>query len=160
VCWDHDCGGLALLDEQDHYPWEGRLTERTVYSEGHRNARANLYDVPDISQLLDMPSDYPPGSIPSSQCKDCFTILPGEILEGITNLPQTTDALVLRLASRSFVPILTSQSFWASRFAPSCDERDFVFEMRKGKKLKDWRLLYLRTSTAHASPGLQNRRRI
>jgi hypothetical protein len=86
-------------------------------------------------------------------------LFPWEILEGIADLLPTTDALILRLASRSFSHILTSQSFWASRFAPG-RERDFVFEMRKGKKCKDWRLLYRRTSAAHADPGLQNRRRI
>jgi hypothetical protein len=60
VCWDHDYGGLGLLDEQGHYPWEDRLTEQTVYSEVRRNAQANPYDVPDISRLLVMPSDHPP----------------------------------------------------------------------------------------------------
>ena len=44
VCWDHDYGGLVLLDEQDHYPWEDRLIEQTVYSEVRRNAQANPYE--------------------------------------------------------------------------------------------------------------------
>jgi hypothetical protein len=159
VSWDHDYGGLVLLDEQDHYPWEDRLTEQTVYSEVRRNAQANPYDVLDISQLLAMPPDHPPSSTPPSQSKDCFMLLPWEILEDIAKLLPTTEALILRLASRSFVHILTSQSFWASRFAPG-GERDFIFEMRKEKECKDWRLLYRHTSTAHATPGLQNRRRV
>ena len=159
VCWDHGYGGSVLLDQRAHYPWEDWLTGLTVYSEIHRNAQANPYDVPDISQLLVMPSDHPPDTMPSSQCRDCFTLLPWEILEGIAKLLPTTDALTLRLASRSFICILRSQSFWASRFAPG-RERDFVFEMRKGKKCKDWRLLYRRTGAAYAAPGLQNRRRI
>ncbi|KAI9772556.1 MAG: hypothetical protein M1840_000761 [Geoglossum simile] len=89
-------------DEQDHYPWEDRLTEQTVYSEVRRNAQANPYDVLDISQLLAMPPDHPPSPTPPSQSKDCFMLLPWEILEDIAKLLPTTDALILRLASRSF----------------------------------------------------------
>lgn len=135
VCWDHDYGGLALLDERGHYPFEDRLTDQRVHSEVYQNAQVNPYDVPDMSQLLVMPSDYPISSVPPSQCKDCFTLFPWEILEGIVDFLPTTDALVLRLASRSFAPVLTSQSFWASRFLPG-RERDFFFEMRKGNKCK------------------------
>ena len=159
VCWDHDYGGLALLDEQGHYPWEDRLREQTVCSEIHRNAKANPYDVPDMSRLPIKLLDHPPDSLPPSPRNDCFMLLPWEILEGIVDLLPTTDVLILRLASRSFAPILTSQSFWASRFAPG-RERDFIFEARKWKNCKDWRLLYRHTSAAHATPGLQNRRRI
>lgn len=159
LCWDHDYGGLALLDEQGHYPWEDRLTEPTVYTKVHQYAQANPYDVPGISRLLVMPSDCPPGAMPTCQGKDCFMRFPWEILEAIAALLPTTDALTLRLTSKSFSRILTSQSFWASRFVPG-RERDFVFEMRKGKKGKDWRHLYRHTSVTHAAPGLQNRRRI
>ncbi|MCJ1349887.1 hypothetical protein MMC31_008130, partial [Peltigera leucophlebia] len=158
VCWEHDYGGLALLDEQGHYPWEDRLSEVT-YSEVHLNAEANPYDVPDIVQLIVMPLGCPPNPTPSRYHADCFTLLPWEILEAIAvNLP-TYDALNLRLASRSFARILTSQTFWASRFAPG-GERDFVFEMRKGKKGKDWRHLYRHTSYSRLSLGLLNRMRI
>ncbi|KAK3178681.1 hypothetical protein OEA41_000818 [Lepraria neglecta] len=130
VCWDHDYGGLALIDEQGHYPWEDRLTEPTVYTKVHEYAQANPYDVPGISRLLVMPSDCPPGAMPTRQGKDCFMRFPWEILEAIAALLPTTDALTLRLTSKSFSRILTSQSFWASRFVPG-RERDFVFEMRK-----------------------------
>ena len=124
-----------LLDKQAHYPWEDRLAGLTVYSEIHRNTQANPYDVPDISRLLVMPSDHAPDSMPSSQCKDCFTPLPWEILEGIAKPLPTTDALILRLASRSFVCILTSQSFWASRFAPG-RERDLSLRYEKERSAK------------------------
>lgn len=158
ACWEHDYGGLALLDEQGHYPWEDRLNG-TTYSEVHRIAEANPYDVPDITQLLVMPSDCPPNPAPSRYHADCFTVLPWEILEAIAVYLPTYDVLNLRLTSRSFSCILTSQPFWASRFAPG-GERDFVFEMRKGKKGKDWRHLYRHTSYSHSSPGLLNRMRI
>ena len=75
VCWEHGYGGLALLDEQGHYPWEDRLNG-TTYSKVHRIAEANPYDVPDITQLLVMPSDYPQNPAPSRYHADCFTVLP------------------------------------------------------------------------------------
>lgn len=158
VCWEHDYGELASLDKQGHYPWEDRLYE-TTYSDVHRYAEADPYDVPDIVQLTVMPSDCPPNPAPFRYHSDRFTVLPWEILEAIVvNLP-TCDALNLRLASRSFSRILASQPFWASRFAPG-GERDFVFELRKGMKGKDWRHLYRHTSSSQSSPGLLNRMRL
>ena len=158
VCWEHDYGGLAFLDEQGHYPWEDRLHE-TTYLDVHRIAEANPYDVPDIVQLIVMPADSPPNPASSRYHSDCFNVLPWEILEAIAVNLLTYDALNLRLASRSFSRLLTSQPFWASRFAPG-GERDFVFEMRKGMKGKDWRHLYRHTSYSRSSPGLLNRIRI
>ena len=70
----------------------------------------------------------------------------------------TEDALALRRASRSFLPVLTSPTFWASHFKPG-HEREYVFEKRK-KEQRDWIALYRCTSYAHIPPGLRNRRRI
>jgi hypothetical protein len=164
VCWDHDYGGLALFDAESHYPWEDHLESQTDNSMVQQYAQANPYNVPEISRLLEIsyllvaPSDCP-SSMSTEQGKDCFMLFPWEILESIAALLSTKDALILRLASRSFRPILTSQNFWASRFEPG-HERDFIFETRNSSKGRDWRHLYRYTSVAHASPELQNRRRI
>ncbi|KAI9786677.1 MAG: hypothetical protein M1839_006228 [Geoglossum umbratile] len=64
--------------------------------------------MPDTSRLLVMPSDRPLGSMPPSQCEDGFTIYPWEILEAISELLLTADALILRLDSRSFALTLTT----------------------------------------------------
>ena len=158
VCWSHDYGGLTAFDDQDHYPWEDQLMEQTSGSEIYQYARENPYDIPEISEPLKMPLENQPHLFAKTQTGDCFSTLPWEILEAIAiNLP-TGDALVLRRASRAFLPVLTSQIFWASRFQPG-HEREHVFEKRK-KEQRDWISLYRRTSYAHSPPGLKNRRRV
>ena len=109
MCWDHDYGGLALLDAENHYPWEDRLESRTENSIVQQYALANPYNMPEISRLLEIscllvaPSDCP-SSMSTEQGKDCFMLFPWEILESIAALLSTKDALILRLASRSFRP--------------------------------------------------------
>ena len=159
VCWGHDYGGLVLLDDENYYPWEDRLKEQAIDSEIYDYARANPYDIVDISRLRAIPSDCPPNTMLSGQGNDCFKVLPWEILEAIAILLPTKDALILRRASKSFAPIFVSQSFWASKFEPG-RERDLIFEKRNCKEPRDWRSLYGSTSRATSVPGLQNRWRI
>jgi hypothetical protein len=107
-----------------------------------------------------MRSQTPPYLVSISQGGgDCFSTLPWEILEAIAiNLP-TVDVLNLRQVSKTFLPVLTSHTFWASRFEPGHD-RDFIFEMRNNNEPSDWITLYRVTNHTHSSPGLKNRRRI
>ncbi|KAL9103785.1 MAG: hypothetical protein Q9163_001194 [Psora crenata] len=158
VCWGHDYGGLTAFDDQHHYPWEDRLIEQSGDSKVYQYARINPYDMPEISEPFKMRLEDPPTLFAKTQTGDCFSTLPWEILETVAiNLP-TGDALVLRRASRAFLPVLSSQIFWASRFQPG-HEREHVFEKRN-KEQRDWMSLYRRTSYAHSPPGLNNRRRI
>ena len=86
-------------------------------------------------------------------------MLPWEIKEVIAiNLP-TGDALNLLWSSKAFLPLLTSQTFWASRFEAGRN-RDFIFEKRNNKESRDWIMLYRITNHAHSPPGLKNRRRV
>ena len=158
VCWSHDYGGLTAFDDQHHYPWEDQLMEQSSSSEIYHYARENPYDMPEISEPLKMRLENPPHLFAKTQTGDCFSTLPWEILEAIAiNLP-TGDALVLRRASRAFLPVLTSQIFWASRFQPG-HEREYVFE-KQNKEQRDWISLYRHTSYAYSPPGLKNRRRV
>ena len=158
VCWSHDYGGLTAFDDQHHYPWEDQLMEQTSGSEIYQYAKKNPYDISEISEPLKMPLENSPHLFAKTQTGDCFSTLPWEILEAIAiNLP-TGDALVLRRASRAFLPVLSSQIFWASRFHPG-HEREYVFE-KWNKEQRDWISLYRRTSYAHSPPGLKNRRRV
>lgn len=95
----------------------------------------------------------------NDQSNDCFKMLPWEIREAIANNLTTRDALALRESSRSFVPLLESPTFWASRFKPGAD-RGFLFEKTSTAEARDWFTLYRRTSRNQSPPGLKNRIRI
>lgn len=159
VCWDHDYGSLLVFDDQDHYPWEERLVKHFHSPRTLSYAKENPYNVPDIPALLLMHLEHPPKWLPKSQRHDCFSRLPWEIIEAIAiNLP-TDDALGLRRVSKAFLPLLSSDIFWRSRFEASGD-RGFMFEKWKSRDSTDWMSLYRLTGHAHNSRGLQNRRRI
>ncbi|KAI9872224.1 MAG: hypothetical protein M1830_001894 [Pleopsidium flavum] len=165
VSWGHDYGGLVLLDNQSHYPWEDQLVERDEDSIECQRARENPYDVPEIQQLLKEPPQSPPSrkglssSGPISERGDCFFRLPWEIREEIAVYLPTADVLSLRRASRALVHIFWSQPLWASRFKATSD-RGFLFETRNSKESRDWRSLYRRTNDAHRPSGPQNRKRV
>ena len=129
--------------------------EQSRGSEIYQYARENPYDMPEISEPLKMRLENPPHLFAETQTGDCFSTLPWEILEAVAiNLP-TRDALVLRQASRAFLPVLTTQIFWASRFQPG-HEREYLFEKRN-KEQRDWISLYRRTSHAYSPPRLKIR---
>ena len=86
-------------------------------------------------------------------------MLPWEIFESIAINLSTRDASSLWRSSKAFLPLLTSQNFWASRFQSDHDH-DFIFENRNSKQSRDWITLYRVTSYAQRSPGLKNRKRI
>ncbi|PGG95062.1 hypothetical protein AJ80_10029 [Polytolypa hystricis UAMH7299] len=157
VCWSHNYGGLTTFDNEDHYPWEDRLTGPNNISETH--AKENPYNIAEISDLLVHSSKSSQGSAGTTQGNDCFAIFPWEILEAVSINLSTADVLSLVRASRPFLPVLTSQTFWASRFEPGND-RDFLFEKRNCREPRDWIMLYQLTRGASSPPGLKNRRRI
>ena len=117
------------------------------------------YDAPDISQLLALQRGETESRVLRSswESRDCFMRIPLEIREAIAAVTPTRDALNLGLASRSFTDIVTSQMFWASRFAPG-GERDFIIET-KSKQVTDWKQLY-QSIEDHTSWALLHRIRI
>lgn len=127
VSWGHDYGGLVHLHKQNHHPWEDQLVEREEDSIVCLYAKENPHDVPEIQQLLkEFPRSPPTGyeigpSASALKGRDCFTMLPWEILEGIAVHLPTADVLNLCRASRVIVYTFSSQSFWASRFKPNAD---------------------------------------
>ncbi|KAL9096797.1 MAG: hypothetical protein Q9163_006413 [Psora crenata] len=153
--WGHDYGALLRFDNENHYPWEDGLQEASEKSDIHLCARFSPYEDTSIPWPLSETNQLSK----SSRIGDCFTRLPWEIREIVATLLPVQEALSLRLASSSFAPILTSQTFWASRFLPG-RERDYVFEVRKYRKDIDWMKLFQCTGFTHASSGLRNRIRI
>ncbi|KAM5484510.1 hypothetical protein McanCB56680_002586 [Microsporum canis] len=159
----HDYSGLIILDTKNHYPWEGRVT-------GRRNillpcAEEIPYDIAEMSSLF-MLSSNPPRTPEASRSipmigtnRDCFATLPWELIEAICVNLSVPDILSLVRASRSFHPILTSQTFWATRFEPGKD-RELIFEKWNSKENRDWIKLYQLTNRSSSSPGLENRRHI
>ncbi|KAH8690508.1 hypothetical protein BGW36DRAFT_364084 [Talaromyces proteolyticus] len=164
VNWGHDFGGLVLLDNEDHYPWEDRVFEREGDSEHSISVRVNPKDIPEIEQLLGKPSQIPAfvklGSTGQvRQRADIFGRLPLEICDMIACLLPTSDVFNLRQVSKVFIPIFSNQQFWASRFKPHAD-RCWLFELWKVPEPQDWRWLYRRTCDTRISPALRNRKRV
>lgn len=158
VSWGHDYMGLSTINNQDHYPWEDRLVEQYSKSEAYQYARYNPYDVPELHELLSMSSQEDRNSDLRTNSKNCFSVLPWEIREAIAIHLSTRDMANLLMSSKTFLPLLNSQTFWRSRFQGGRD-RDFVFEIR-AKRPKDWIYLYQMTNDAQSPPGLKNRKRI
>jgi hypothetical protein len=163
LCWGHDYGGLNIFDDQNHYPWEDRFLK---FNTSLRYANSNPYNVPKITGLLRMSSlksrTSPRESriyAPCSNSKNYLSILPWEIFESIAIKLSTRDASSLWRSSKAFLPLLTSQNFWASRFESGHD-RHFIFEARNSKQPRDWITLYRVSSDAQSPPGLKNRKRI
>lgn len=136
--------------------------DRPSHPEALRYATENPYDVPQLAEVIAKTAHEPLNSIPSHaqrESNDCFAKLPWEIREAIANYLPTRDALTLRGSSRSFLPLLASPTFWASRFQPGAD-RGFLFEKQNTAEPRDWLSLYRMTTYSQSSPGLKNRRRI
>ena len=107
-----------------------------------------------------MSSARPPtGEALARGSDDIFSKLPWELREMIAAFLPTRDALLLRLASRSFLALYWSVAFWASRFT-SDGENAFVFEARDKRDAAELLSLYRATRHSLAPPGLRNRQRI
>ena len=157
--WGHDFGGLWQIENVKAFPWEeGFFVERSP-SPLFWDGLEDPLDVPDIPVMLSSKVELPSDKSLVKSPSDCFATLPWELLDLIGTLLVTEDALSLRGASASFLPLLTSERFWASRFAAD-GERGFLFELRKPRGYVDWLKLYKLSSPSHYSAGLRNRRRI
>lgn len=161
--WGHDYGGLITLDTKDHYPWEDRAENEFNSSLTH--AKEDPYDVAEIPELLTLSYNSSPSlgitqpHVVRETKSDCFAKFPWEIIEEISANLLVSDILALIRSSRTFGPILSSQTFWASRFETGKD-RAFLFEKRNCKEARDWIKLYQLTKRSASPPGLKNRRRI
>ncbi|KAE9374035.1 hypothetical protein N431DRAFT_481358 [Stipitochalara longipes BDJ] len=159
ISWGHDYRGLYFLDNLKYYPWEDRLVGKCHNAKTRFYAKSNPYDIPEISTLLATRLDHPTELQVDKKLHDCFSRLPWEILEAIAVNLTTDDALGLRRISQDFLPLLSSATFWASRFIASAD-RGFIFETWRIREVPDWMSLYRLTSRTRGPAGLQNRRRV
>lgn len=164
VSWGHGYNDLSKIDGIASYPWMERFSPASIQAILKMGAmddplnigslfpiisKATMSDIPNVtSKLLD-------------QHTDCFSRLPWELCEMILmNLP-TQDALRLRLASPSFLPLYSSFAFWSSRFEPD-GEKGFLFEATKVGPARDRdtdRLLDF-YQIPERTLGLLNRRRV
>lgn len=184
--WGHDYGGLEFIDRESDFPWEDRVVDR--YPGSVEECRENPGEVPEIPELVKSALKLPKSSAkltehcnassdvlqPAStdqpelelsrstsrhERKDKLSTLPLEILEIIASYLPTHDALCLRLTSKAFSPLTSSQTFWASRFEPE-HERGFLFEAQDSKLTGNWSALYHITNDKSLSLGLKNRKRV
>ncbi|OHE93544.1 F-box domain-containing protein [Colletotrichum orchidophilum] len=163
ISWGHDYGGPVFVDDDHHFPWEDRFSDRE-YMEPDPVFSTNPYEVQEVQHVLTEAPESPPSPIrPFSNATtpglDRFHALPEELRSVIAIHLPTVDVLNLRLASRPFWTIFNSQQFWASRFKDSSD-RSWLFESQDSPQPRDWRWLYRRTNNAHIGPGFQNRVRV
>ena len=169
IFWGHNYGGLCEI-ELDGPPWYGELTDPLYELPVGEEALEDPFHVPELASLLDgslldvttkpaEPFENLVGTPEGPLFPDCFGKLPWELREAIAIHLSTEDALKLRRVSRAFSPLLSSQSFWATRFHDG-DERDFIFEAQSSRQPRDWLELYHLTGPKSRPPGLRHRRRI
>lgn len=103
VSWGHDYRGLNLIDNQDCYPWEDRLLEQYSKSEASQYAIYNPYDIQELHGLLSISSRENRNSDLRTKSKNCFSVLPWEIREGIATYLSTRDIANLLTSSKAFL---------------------------------------------------------
>jgi hypothetical protein len=158
VYWGHSYGELLELDDDRAYPWQEQCVRRQSLSKYNTDADDNPLVIQELQAVLDHPTKPPAGEALATRSDDIFSRLPWELREMIAVFLPTRDALILRLASRSFLALYWSAVFWASRFA-SNGERAFVFEARDKRDPAELLSLY-RATRPSLAPGLRNRQRI
>jgi hypothetical protein len=128
--------GFASFVSVRPSPWEDRFKLYPIDSQIYISARCDPVNV--LLDSLALSSQQLESPLPaySYWTGDCFGCLPWELRELIAILLPTEDALNLRLASRSFLRIFDSQTFWLSRFQATGD-RGFVFEVHKENMFLD-----------------------
>jgi len=132
--------------------------EQYSESEAYQYARYNPYNIPELHEMLSISLKEDRNSNLCTNSNNCFSVLPWEIREAIAIYLSTRDVTNLLISSKAFLPLLTSQTFWKSRFYTGSD-RDLIFETRS-KQPKDWIYLYQMTNNVQSPPGLKNRKRI
>jgi len=148
-----------VSDTEGTFPWQEQFSHPPHPTAARSDARADPYNVPEKTATSARSIDRPSNWRPQAEILDCFSRLPWEILEEIAIMLPTVDALKLRLASASYLCLLSSGTFWASRFRGS-HERGCLFEKSRNRDITDWLSLYRLTSPATYSPGLRIRQRI
>lgn len=159
VYWGHSYGELLELDDDRAYPWQEWSVHRRGQSKYNIDAYENPLVIPELHAILCHPARPPAGEALARGGDDIFSKLPWELREMIAGFLPTRDALLLRLASRSFLALYWSVVFWASRFT-SDGENAFVFEARDKRDAAELLSLYRATRHSLAPPGLRNRQRI
>ncbi|PYI28882.1 hypothetical protein BP00DRAFT_497058 [Aspergillus indologenus CBS 114.80] len=192
LCWHRLLGHFgpgelhlgSLFEALELLPYTPGYSHRTLRSNSplflrttfeHQDIRREgRFALPVLEELMRLGRDPPP-SAPSTTRRrrtshrrrpgrDGFQRLPLEIIEDIAILLPTRDVLYLRCASRGFVAIFSSRTFWKTRFEIN-SERGFLlpvlrnyFERRGGRQAEremDWRLLYHCTCKLSCSWGFR-----
>ncbi|PMB73364.1 hypothetical protein BM221_000785 [Beauveria bassiana] len=131
VSWGHDYEGLLEPNPGRTYPWMERFSPPSIASTFETGAMSDPNDVSVLRTMLPTAtSHFTTMTRPLAKDADPFFRVPWEICEMILASIQTRDALNLRLASPSFLPLFSSLSFWLSRFEPD-GERGFIFEVEE-----------------------------
>ena len=158
--WGHTYGGILYHNEDDRYPWENDYASRIDEGDVFKDAHEDPIRIPNLNDIFDAYIEYKAkgNQLTTKRYENCFSKLPWEIRESIAIELCTSDALKLRLVTAAYYPILTSQSFWRSRFQPD-GECGFVVEKWDARDDTNWMSLY-RVFKQYDSPGWRNRRRI
>ncbi|KAJ5711185.1 hypothetical protein N7488_005341 [Penicillium malachiteum] len=121
--WGDTYRGISSFDKVHGFPWEYRFQDRPLNPEAAQLATEDPYNILPFSELIARTAHKPsiPETFVPTKCNDFFGRLPWEIREAIANQLHTHDALALRESSRYFQPLLTSSTFWASRFQSGLD---------------------------------------
>jgi hypothetical protein len=117
IFWGHTYNDLWDI-EIEGYPWHGILSDPLYGSNVGKQALYDPFNVLEVSLMLTECSPTSLVLIINSQSTDCFRNLPWELREAIAIYLPTEEALGLRVSSRAFMPLWSSQTFWASRFKP------------------------------------------
>ncbi|CAK1360825.1 unnamed protein product [Cercospora beticola] len=162
LAWEHCYEGFLSRDNEIEFPW-GRDYGTTSSSPraDFRLMQASYADAGPDHPMITYPDGHVPPQPPqwprgNGSVADSFAQFPLELLEMIAILLPTKAVFHLRSASRSFLPIFESKTFWKSRFQKEGD-RGFIFDLLEQPEKVDLRALW-RVSAKY--PRLSNRRRI
>ena len=136
--WGHEYGGYMELDIEGSYPWLECLERRSIAYIQDRGIFLNPLAGLNFDELQNLGSSETlvqnkTTLQPRKEHPDVFSQLPWELCEMICFNLATEDALNLRLASLTFLPLVSSFRFWFSRFEPD-GEKGFLFEVREQQK--------------------------
>lgn len=162
VSWGHDYEGLLKLDDDGAYPWMERFFTPSIATVNETGAMSDPNDASVFRMMIPtaMPH-FPTITRHLAKGADPFSRFPWEICEMILANVRTHDALNLRLASRSFLPLFSSLSFWLLRFERD-SERGFIYEVSEGRRNWDVETLlqiYHNSKRSLATSAILNRQR-
>ena len=159
VCWGHDFGGLWAIRSRNAFAWQEEFFQPRQPSTVFWDGLEDPFDVSCIPKMLAADIRLPFAKPLVKASGDCFALLPWELCVKVAILLSTNDALNLRRASASFLPLYTSGCFWASRFSAD-GERGFLFEAQRPRGYLGWLTLYKLSRPSHCPSELRNRQRV